>query len=399
YLQAIQGELEQTIDSISGVASSQVNVAESANNTLAINTAEATGASVLVNLDAGSTLSQGQVQAVVHLVASSVPGLSASDVTVADNNGTLLSGPGVSGGSSAQNGETAAYDSSVQAKIESYLESVFGAGNADVQVNALLNFNKSKTTAHKLVPTSNGATTSYCTGTKTTNTKYTGTGTVGGGTAGAVTVSGGSGPGTYTQTTKTKSCEASTETQTTTSASGTVTKQSVAVLVNSAAIPKGTTMTAIRSGVAAAAGLNTARGDVLSFTQTPFSTAAATQVAAAATATAAASKKAQMGVMEKDAAAVLVVLALLFLIWRSAKRRRRAQNGEAMVDAATTMLPAYSPLDFDELPTGEIPRIAISERVSPEMEQFIDEQPAEVASVLRGWLRDGTSPERVGSDA
>lgn len=398
YLQAIQGELEQTIDSISGVASSQVNVAEAANNTLAINTAKASGASVLVNLVQGHTLSQNQVAAIVHLVASSVPGLAAADVTVADNNGTLLAGPGVNVGSSAQNSQTAAYDSSVQAKVESYLQSVFGAGNADVQVNAILNFNKTKTIAHKLVPGTKGAATTYCTGTKTTKTKYTGNGTVGGGTAGMVTVTGGNGTGTYTQTSTTKTCEASTETQTITSPTGTVTKQSVAVLVNSRAIPKGTTMAAIQTGVAAAAGINTARGDVLSFTQTPFSTAAAAQVAAAAKATAAAAKKAEMGTIEKDGAAALVVLALLFLIWRSAKRRKRGQSADAMVEAATAMLPAYAPVEYDPLPTGEIPRIAISERVTPEMEQFIDDQPAEVASVLRSWLRDGTPLERAGSE-
>lgn len=396
YLQAIQGELEQTIDSISGVASSQVNVAEAADNTLAINTAKATGASVLVNMDQGHSLSQGQVQAIVHLVASSVPGLSASNVTVADNNGTLLSGPGVDSGSSAQNSETAAYDSSVQAKVESYLESIFGAGNADVQVAAVLDFAKQKTIAHELVPATGGATTTYCTGTKTTKTKYTGNGTVGGGTAGSVTVTGGTGTGTYTQTSTTKSCEASTETQTVTAATGTVTKQSIAVLVNSRAVPKGTNIAAIKSGVSAAAGLNPARGDVLSFTEAPFSTAAAAQIAAAAKLSAAASKKAAMAKMEKDAAALLVVLALLFLVWRSARRRRRLQHVDAMEDGATAMLPAYTPLDYDDLPTGEIPRIAISERITPEMQQFIDDQPAEVASVLRTWLRDGS--DRVGAE-
>ena len=105
-----------------------------------------------------------------------------------------------------------------------------------------------------------------------------------------------------------------------------------------------------------------------------------------------------MGTIEKDGAAALVVLALLFLIWRSAKRRKRGQSADAMVEAATAMLPAYAPVEYDPLPTGEIPRIAISERVTPEMEQFIDDQPAEVASVLRSWLRDGTPLERAGSE-
>ena len=403
YLQAIQGELEQTIDAISGVSSSQVNVAEAANQTLAITTAKPSGASVLVDLTQGHTLSQNQVQAIVHLVASSVPGLSSSRVTVADNSGALLAGPGVNSGGSAQNSETSGYDSSVQAKIESYLQSVFGAGNADVQVNAVLNFNKQQTSSHQLITSTKGAVTSFCTSTKTTKTKYTGSGTPAGGTAGAVTFAAGSGPGTYTQTSTTKACETGTQTSTVTLAPGTVTNQSIAVLVNSKAIPPGTTLGAIKAGVAAAANLQPSRGDVLSFTQAPFSTAAAKQAAVAAAAATAATKKAEMGTIEKDGAAALVVLALLFLVWFTARKRRRSSGGDAMLEAAapTGMLPAYSPYELEEFPTGEIPRVAVAshQRITPEVEQFIDEQPAEVASVLRGWLREGSAAERIGSEA
>jgi flagellar M-ring protein FliF len=404
YLQAIQGELEQTIDSISGVSSSQVNVAEAANQTLAISTTKPSGASVLVDLSQGHTLGQNEVQAIVHLVASSVPGLSASQVTVADNSGALLAGPGVNNGGAAQNSETAGYDSSVQAKVESYLQSVFGAGNADVQVDAVLNFNKEKTSTHQLVPSTKSALTSFCTSTKTTKTKYTGNGTPAGGTAGSVTITGSSGQaGTYTQTSQTKSCETGTETSTVTLAPGTVTSQSIAVLVNSKAVPSGTNMSAIKSGVAAAAGLQPSRGDVLSFTEAPFSTVAAKQAAVAAAAAAATSKKAEMGSIEKDGAAALVVFALLFLVWFTARKRRRSVSADSMVETAgpTGMLPAYAPYEIEEYPTGEIPRItpATSQRITPEVEQFIDEQPAEVATVLRGWLREGSPAERIATDA
>jgi flagellar M-ring protein FliF len=404
YLQAIQGELEQTIDSISGVSSSQVNVAEAANQTLALSTTKPSGASVLVDLGQGHSLSQGEVQAIVHLVASSVPGLDASQVTVADNSGALLAGPGVNSGGSAQNSQTSSYDSSVQAKVESYLQSVFGPGNADVEVNAVLNFNKEKTSTHQLVPSTKSALTSFCTSTKTSKTKYAGVGTPSGGTAGSVTITGGSSQnGTYTQTVTTKSCETGTETSTITLAPGTVTSQSIAVLVNSKAVHGGMNMSAIKSGVAAAAGLQPSRGDVLSFTEAPFSTAAAKQAAQAAAAATASSKKAQMGTMEKDGAAALLVGALLFLVWRSARKRRRSATADAMVEAAAPagMLPAYAPYEIEEYPTGEIPRIASSpnQRVTPEVEQFIDEQPAEVATVLRGWLREGSPAERISSDA
>src|SRR5580692_10902236 len=94
YLQALQGELEQTIDSIQGVASSQVNVALPANQDFALNNDNPTGASVMVTMLSGQTLSSGSVEAIVHLVGSSVPNLDSGNVTVADSNGNLLAGPG-----------------------------------------------------------------------------------------------------------------------------------------------------------------------------------------------------------------------------------------------------------------------------------------------------------------
>src|SRR5579875_3079588 len=96
YLQALQGELEQTIDSIQGVSGAQVNIALPANQTFSLNNNNPTGASVLVSMQPGATLSGNEVSAIVHLVASSVPNLDMSDVTVADNSGDLLAGPGVS---------------------------------------------------------------------------------------------------------------------------------------------------------------------------------------------------------------------------------------------------------------------------------------------------------------
>ncbi|MDA8075660.1 MAG: flagellar basal-body MS-ring/collar protein FliF, partial [Actinomycetota bacterium] len=324
YLQAIQGELEQTIDGIAGVQSSQVNVAEPANQTFALSNTAPTGASVLVTMSQGKALSQDQVQAIVHLVASSVPGLDSANVTVADANGNLLAGPGVSASASSSSA-TAAYDTAVQAKVAGYLTSVFGPNNADVQVDATLTFNKKKTTVRQIAPPVKGAKTSFCTTTAQTKTTYTSKGAQAvGGPAGtianaATTTTGGK----YTQTKTSKTCEIGTVTTTTTQTAGSVVRQSVAVLVNKSAIPRGTTLASIRQGVAAAANLDFARGDVLAFTVAPFSTAAAQQAASAAKAAAAAGSQSKLISMARDGAPVLAVLVLVFLLWWSARRRRR----------------------------------------------------------------------------
>ena len=50
-------------------------------------------ASVVVNLYAGRNLERGQIAAITHMVASSVPSMNSSDVTVVDQRGNLLSQP------------------------------------------------------------------------------------------------------------------------------------------------------------------------------------------------------------------------------------------------------------------------------------------------------------------
>ena len=58
----------------------------------------------------GQTLTDSEVQAIVHLVGSSVPNLPSSSVTVADSNGNLLAGPGVAEGQGGSGSQTETYD-------------------------------------------------------------------------------------------------------------------------------------------------------------------------------------------------------------------------------------------------------------------------------------------------
>ena len=388
YLQAIQGELEQTIDGIAGVQSSQVNVAEPANQTFALSNTAPTGASVLVTMSQGKALSQDQVQAIVHLVASSVPGLDSANVTVADANGNLLAGPGVSASASSSSA-TAAYDTAVQAKVAGYLTSVFGPNNADVQVDATLTFNKKKTTVRQIAPPVKGAKTSFCTTTAQTKTTYTSKGAQAvGGPAGtianaATTTTGGK----YTQTKTSKTCEIGTVTTTTTQTAGSVVRQSVAVLVNKSAIPRGTTLASIRQGVAAAANLDFARGDVLAFTVAPFSTAAAQQAASAAKAAAAAGSQSKLISMARDGAPILAVLVLVFLLWWSARRRRR--EPAAVIDPS--IFAPYVPVP-EQAQTAQVPAVTPS-RPGVDLEQYIDQAPEPVAQIMRGWMNRSTKNE------
>ncbi len=394
YLQALQGELEQTIDSISGVASSQVNIALPANQNFSLTQDTPTGASVLVTMTSGQSLSSGDVQAIVHLVASSIPNLNSADVTVADSTGNLLAGPGVTAGGSGGGGQSNSYDSSVAAKVNAYLASVVGAGNADVQVNATMDYSKVSTTTNSIQLGANGKPVSFCTQNSQTSQSYTGTGTPPGGAAGAVTATTVAGAtGNYSNSTTSQTCETSEQTQTVQQAPGTLQSEQVAVLINSTAVPKGVNLTALQAGVAAAAGIDTKRGDQLAFSTMPFNTSVAQQAATAAKAAAAAGQSKALGSLIKTAVVFIIIAIVLFLLWRSARKARLAPT----VLGPNDMEALRSAREFN--PTALMPAVGGAELSAGSgaltINDFIDHQPDDVASMLRTWLSD-TSPKALG---
>src|SRR5579871_6413351 len=92
YQSVLETELARTIVKVQGVQNARVHLALPKPSVFLRDSHRAT-ASVMLQLYPGRLLDQGQVAAIVHLVASSVPELGASDVTVVDQAGTLLSSP------------------------------------------------------------------------------------------------------------------------------------------------------------------------------------------------------------------------------------------------------------------------------------------------------------------
>ncbi len=92
YQHALESELAHTIASMQQVSAARVNLAVPRQSVF-VSDQTAASASVFVELRAGNVLGPEQVQAIVNLVASSVPDLSPAHVTVVDQNGQLLSGP------------------------------------------------------------------------------------------------------------------------------------------------------------------------------------------------------------------------------------------------------------------------------------------------------------------
>jgi flagellar M-ring protein FliF len=90
YQRALEGELARTVESIDSVAAARVHLAIPKPSVF-IKEQQKPSASVVIRLQGGRLLDSGQISAIVHMISSSVPELSAKNVTVVDQNGTLLS--------------------------------------------------------------------------------------------------------------------------------------------------------------------------------------------------------------------------------------------------------------------------------------------------------------------
>lgn len=92
YQRAMEQELARSVSELQNVRSARVHLAIPKQSVFVRDRRPPT-ASVVVNLYAGRSLDRGHIAAVTHMVASSVPNMNSSDVTVVDQRGNLLSQP------------------------------------------------------------------------------------------------------------------------------------------------------------------------------------------------------------------------------------------------------------------------------------------------------------------
>src|SRR4051812_26023134 len=92
YQHALETELARTIASIRAVDGARVHLAVPRESAF-VRDRQPASASIFVQLKAGKRLEQEQIQSIINLVASSIPELDASHVTVVDQQGRLLSAP------------------------------------------------------------------------------------------------------------------------------------------------------------------------------------------------------------------------------------------------------------------------------------------------------------------
>lgn len=155
YRRALQGELARTIAQMPEIERARVHLAIPERRLFA-NEQDRPRASVVVALRNGQSLGKAQVQGIVHLIASSVEGLSTQDVTVVDGHGRLLSAASGAHESEALTGSQLEYqrtlEREIETRIQTMLERIVGANKAVVRVSSVLDFRKIETTEERFDP-------------------------------------------------------------------------------------------------------------------------------------------------------------------------------------------------------------------------------------------------------
>lgn len=281
---ALQGELARTIMSMKGINSARVQIAMPRRELFQQDAAEPT-ASVMVGLGS-RRLSADQVDAIRNVVASSVPNLKPARVTVADESGQTLAAGSDDAGFSAASAQEAkgTTEAQLQARIKEIVEGVVGVGAARVVVTADIDHTRSTTQEQTFDPDGQVVRSTSSNGSESVDRS----GLANGGATATNNIPGGEDPAaaaagsTSTDTTETTNYEISNTSTTTIKEPGEVKKLSVSVAVDGKwtpgegdAAPTYAARTPaeieqIKALVAAAVGIDEARGDKIEVLNVPF---------------------------------------------------------------------------------------------------------------------------------
>jgi len=157
FQRGLEGELTRSIQSLASVQNARVHLALPNQNGF-FREQQKPSASVLVTLQPGAELNRAQIAGIVHLVASSVPEMVTSAVSVLDDSGKLLSSPpdgaagGAGGGDATQLQYVQQLEQVYTRRVMDMLEPVVGRGNVKATVTADIDFSQSEQTSEQHKP-------------------------------------------------------------------------------------------------------------------------------------------------------------------------------------------------------------------------------------------------------
>ena len=398
---AREADLSRTIETIDAVKSARVHVA-AAEPSLFVRDDKPATASVMLTLQNGRSLSDGQVQAIRFLVASSVPGMNADQVSVIDQRGALLS-------DTASGSDMKAFQLQLQVEdrfrraLDTLLGPMLGAGNYTVEVHADVDMSESQATRESF-PENDRALTSERITRSTSGTSAPAVGIPGALSnqppqATTVTADGPqpaapgapAAPGIESNENAARAYEVGREISVTHSPQGRLRRVSVAVALNQG--KKALTqadLTKIDSLVKGAIGFDAARGDLVAINQRPF-------VAVEDTAPAFYDQGWFLPLVKQVGAILAALLAFLFIgrpmiraaKERAAKRAEQNQELEASLLAATDRPALASGRGGREITLEMIEQAPSYEARANLVRAFVRQDSARAALVVRHLMQEG----------
>jgi flagellar M-ring protein FliF len=154
-LRALEGELARSIASLAGVRTARVHLVLPRREAFSRERGEAQ-ASVMLTMQGAQRLDREGVQAVLHLVATAVPGLRPQNVSIVDSRGALLArgGQALAGPAAAQSQEEVrrAQELRIARAVEDMLERSLGPGRVRAEATVEMDFDRVQTTEERFDP-------------------------------------------------------------------------------------------------------------------------------------------------------------------------------------------------------------------------------------------------------
>ncbi|MET0249472.1 MAG: flagellar basal-body MS-ring/collar protein FliF [Sphingobium sp.] len=419
-------DLARTIEAIDAVETAKVHLAVEPPSVFLRDRAKPS-ASIMLRLAQGRSLTDAQVSAIVHLVASSVPELNPEDISLVDQNGRLLSENGGNAGDDRQLAIQTKMEDRYRQSVIALLTPILGEGKFSAEVHTELNFAERQATRETYpqdearLRTENGSWASDPRGQSAgeasgvpgalsnqapvnptvTQTNPNGQaveqGQTADGTQGATPAAPGL-PPMKTEESFNRSFELGREVSVVKDAVGTVKRLSVAVALDNGADGKPRSaqeIVALEALVKGAVGFDQARGDVVALSSRGFAKAEEVQTPWY--------EASWMGPLVRNVSALLVVLLLVFGIGRPLLKRRAANQAAQAEEMAAKGVAIGREI------TGEIGRQASASPPDPArpvtldmisstydyaqradlIRNFVKQDPDRAALVVRDLLKEG----------
>ncbi len=392
YRRALEGELSRTIGSLAAVHSARVHLVLPEKSVF-VSRNEPASASVVVKLRSGRTLGGGEIGSIVHLVSSSVAGLTPDRVALVSTEGTVLHKPRRPGDEAGGEGDdrstqTRSLEASLEERARALVEKLVGPGHVDVRVTAELDASRTERVEDRYDPKTSALRSEERSVERAGDDAAGATGVPGaqsnlpGGDGRAAADGGAPAPGN-TRESHTRNFEVDHVVEKRFTAAGTLRRITVAVVVDgiplSLAPRSREEMEKISALVRSAVGADEKRGDVVTVESVPFLVPPTETAPPPAPPAFAFEIKKHGPVAAVAAVSVLVGVTVMTLALR--RRWRRIRAAAAALASVKSVIAVSVPTEEDTRalePTPEDLRRLVNERASRD--------PATAALILRQWL-------------